>query len=188
MSACVREFFARMEGMDPTLRDRLADWLAYHLSNYEFMWPWQKWAHVLDAPACDAPAEVCGGHAVQADEAVLLEASGGGAAGQLPRAVASRGTSAAAAQPPAWAGGQTGSEGPPADEKDPEGWFAARILQLIRGKMTSEDLLQMVREAELRTKGWGLWETLRQSPSADSGRAQVPHPHEHCSGELITLF
>lgn len=50
MSACVRECFARMDVMDPELRMRLADWLAYHLSNFEFMWPWDKWKHVLDMP------------------------------------------------------------------------------------------------------------------------------------------
>ncbi len=54
MSACVRECFARMGVMDPELRGRLADWLAYHLSNFEFMWPWDKWKYVLTAPAHDS--------------------------------------------------------------------------------------------------------------------------------------
>jgi nuclear cap-binding protein subunit 1 len=54
MSACVRESFARMEVMDPLLRSRLSRWLAYHLSNFDFMWPWDKWKHVLTAPAHDA--------------------------------------------------------------------------------------------------------------------------------------
>jgi nuclear cap-binding protein subunit 1 len=53
MSACVRECFARMPVLDPELRARLADWLAYHLSNFEFMWPWDKWKAVLAAPPHD---------------------------------------------------------------------------------------------------------------------------------------
>lgn len=47
------ECFARMNVMDPHLRLRLAEWLAYHLSNFEYVWPWAKWAHVLAAPAYD---------------------------------------------------------------------------------------------------------------------------------------
>ena len=54
MSACVRESFARMDAMDPLLRSRLSRWLAYHLSNFDFMWPWDKWKHVLAAPAHDS--------------------------------------------------------------------------------------------------------------------------------------
>ncbi len=54
MSACVRECFARLGCMDPELRGRLSEWLAYHLSNFEFMWPWDKWRAVLDAPAHDS--------------------------------------------------------------------------------------------------------------------------------------
>ena len=54
MSACMREFFQRMHALDPQLRSSLADWLAYHLSNFDFMWPWAKWSYVLQAPAHDA--------------------------------------------------------------------------------------------------------------------------------------
>lgn len=54
MSACVRECFARMDVMDPEMRTRLCDWLAYHLSNFEFMWPWDKWKYVLTAPVHDS--------------------------------------------------------------------------------------------------------------------------------------
>ena len=54
MSACVREAFARLATpVDPVLGDRLAAWLAYHLSNFEFMWPWARWAAVLEAPPHD---------------------------------------------------------------------------------------------------------------------------------------
>ena len=48
-----RECFARMNVLDPHLRLRLAEWLAYHLSNFEYVWPWTKWQHVLAAPAYD---------------------------------------------------------------------------------------------------------------------------------------
>jgi nuclear cap-binding protein subunit 1 len=59
MSACIRECFARMNVMDPSLRERLAEWLAYHLSNFEYLWPWAKWAHVLEAPAYDGQRRFC---------------------------------------------------------------------------------------------------------------------------------
>lgn len=50
---CNRECFARMNVMDPHLRLRLAEWLAYHLSNFEYIWPWDRWSHVLQAPPYD---------------------------------------------------------------------------------------------------------------------------------------
>lgn len=58
MSACMREFFQRMPALDPQLRTLLAEWLAYHLSNFDFMWPWAKWSYVLQAPAHDAQRSV----------------------------------------------------------------------------------------------------------------------------------
>ena len=54
MSACVREAFARLDVMDPLLVARLSRWLAYHLSNFDFMWPWDMWKHVLDKPLHDS--------------------------------------------------------------------------------------------------------------------------------------
>ena len=54
MSACVRELFQRMAALDPQLRTQLSEWLAYHLSNFDFMWPWAKWSYVLQAPPHDA--------------------------------------------------------------------------------------------------------------------------------------
>ena len=54
MSACVRECFLRVDALDPELRTRLATWLAMHLSNFDFMWPWERWRHVLEAPPHDA--------------------------------------------------------------------------------------------------------------------------------------
>lgn len=49
-----------MNVMDPHLRLRLAEWLAYHLSNYEYVWPWAKWQHVLTAPPYDGQRWVWG--------------------------------------------------------------------------------------------------------------------------------
>ena len=43
MSGCVRELFARCGALDPYVCRAAADWLAYHLSNFEFAWPWAKW-------------------------------------------------------------------------------------------------------------------------------------------------
>ncbi len=44
----------RLKNADPEIRERLAEWLAYHLSNFEYVWPWAKWGHVLTAPPHDA--------------------------------------------------------------------------------------------------------------------------------------
>jgi nuclear cap-binding protein subunit 1 len=56
---CMRESFVRMNVMDPALRERLAEWLAYHLSNFDYVWPWSKWSHVLSAPAYDGQRKFC---------------------------------------------------------------------------------------------------------------------------------
>lgn len=50
MSGCMRELFKLMGTLDAALRDRLAEYLAYHLSYFDFIWPWDKWAHVVGAP------------------------------------------------------------------------------------------------------------------------------------------
>lgn len=59
MSACVRECFSRINVMDPSLSQILAEWLAYHISNYDYVWPWQKWMHVLEAPQYDGQRRFC---------------------------------------------------------------------------------------------------------------------------------
>jgi len=59
MSACVRECFSRVNIMDPSLSQILAEWLAYHISNYDYVWPWQKWLHVLEAPKYDGQRRFC---------------------------------------------------------------------------------------------------------------------------------
>lgn len=53
LSACVRELFSRVTVMDPVLVSRLSDWLSLHLSNLNFIWPWQKWKSVTKYPDYD---------------------------------------------------------------------------------------------------------------------------------------
>lgn len=50
MVGCVRELFGKLDALDVECRLRLSEWLAYHLSNFNFQWPWERWAHVLDQP------------------------------------------------------------------------------------------------------------------------------------------
>lgn len=50
MAGCVRELFGKLEALDVECRLRLSEWLAYHLSNFNFQWPWERWAHVLQQP------------------------------------------------------------------------------------------------------------------------------------------
>jgi len=57
MSGCVRELFARCGQLDPYVSRAVADWLAYHLSNFEFAWPWAKWQGAV------LPLEVVPAHA-----------------------------------------------------------------------------------------------------------------------------
>lgn len=53
MSGCVKQLFARCATTYPDQQARWAQWLAYHLTNFNFTWPWFRWAHVLDAPVYD---------------------------------------------------------------------------------------------------------------------------------------
>ena len=43
LSGCVRELFSRLPVMDPELRTRFVSWLSYHLSNFDYTWPWDRW-------------------------------------------------------------------------------------------------------------------------------------------------
>jgi nuclear cap-binding protein subunit 1 len=130
MSACVRETFARVRALDPALAERLAEWLAYHLSSFEFVWPWARWAHVLEAPPHDAQRRFCAAvmsrlvrlsywdrvqAAVPPEFQVLLPPKPEAEA--LPAA----GDAAAA-------------------EADPEGAWAARALDLVRAKASPEEI------------------------------------------------
>jgi len=59
LSGCVRELFSRMDVLDPELQTRLAEWLAYHLSCFDFQWPWARWEHVMEKPATDSQRRFC---------------------------------------------------------------------------------------------------------------------------------
>lgn len=59
LAAWIRSCFNRMPYLDPALRLRLAEYLAHHLSNFGFSWPWQKWEGVLKAPPTDAQRGFC---------------------------------------------------------------------------------------------------------------------------------
>lgn len=53
MSGCVKQLFARAATTFPDQQAWWAQWLAYHLTNFNFTWPWFRWAHVLEAPVYD---------------------------------------------------------------------------------------------------------------------------------------
>lgn len=59
LSSCVRELFAATPHLDPELTERLLSWLSYHLSNFGYQWPWDRWAWVLERPASDPQRHFC---------------------------------------------------------------------------------------------------------------------------------
>jgi len=59
MSACMRELFRLAGVLHPALLERLAEYLAYHLSAFDFIWPWDRWAHVARAPPRDPQRKFC---------------------------------------------------------------------------------------------------------------------------------
>jgi nuclear cap-binding protein subunit 1 len=46
MAKVVGQMFAQIARMDVEARERLADWMAHHLSCFDLAWPWKSWAHV----------------------------------------------------------------------------------------------------------------------------------------------
>ncbi|EEC75246.1 hypothetical protein OsI_11548 [Oryza sativa Indica Group] len=46
----VHALFDRISNMDMECRTRLILWFSHHLSNFQFIWPWQEWAYVKDLP------------------------------------------------------------------------------------------------------------------------------------------
>jgi nuclear cap-binding protein subunit 1 len=59
LSSCVRELFGCMPYMDPELRFRLASWLSYHLSSFNYQWPWDRWQWVSERPPHDPQRGFC---------------------------------------------------------------------------------------------------------------------------------
>ncbi|KAF8721056.1 hypothetical protein HU200_023470 [Digitaria exilis] len=46
----VHALFERISNMDTECRTRLILWFSHHLSNFQFIWPWQEWSYVKDLP------------------------------------------------------------------------------------------------------------------------------------------
>lgn len=49
-AGAVRALFERIGDLDLECRHRLILWFSHHLSNFQFVWPWEEWAHVIDLP------------------------------------------------------------------------------------------------------------------------------------------
>lgn len=50
LGRAIHLLFMRLPQLDLELRDRLAAWFSFHLSNFGYKWPWANWAHVADLP------------------------------------------------------------------------------------------------------------------------------------------
>ncbi|KAI4350445.1 hypothetical protein L6164_004900 [Bauhinia variegata] len=57
VAGAVRTLFDKIADLDMECRTRLILWFSHHLSNFQFIWPWEEWAYVLDLPKC-APQRV----------------------------------------------------------------------------------------------------------------------------------
>ncbi|CAN6863549.1 unnamed protein product, partial [Brassica oleracea] len=50
VAGAVRALFEKISDLDMESRTRLILWFSHHLSNFQFIWPWEEWAYVLDLP------------------------------------------------------------------------------------------------------------------------------------------
>ncbi|GER52774.1 nuclear cap-binding protein subunit 1 [Striga asiatica] len=50
VAGAVRSLFDKIADLDMECRTRLILWFSHHLSNFQFIWPWDEWAYVLDLP------------------------------------------------------------------------------------------------------------------------------------------
>ncbi|KAG8386641.1 hypothetical protein BUALT_Bualt03G0169800 [Buddleja alternifolia] len=50
VAGAVRALFDKIAELDMECRTRLILWFSHHLSNFQFIWPWEEWAYVLDLP------------------------------------------------------------------------------------------------------------------------------------------
>ncbi|KAE8677217.1 Nuclear cap-binding protein subunit 1 [Hibiscus syriacus] len=48
VAGAVRALFDKIADLDMECRTRLILWFSHHLSNFQFIWPWDEWAYVLD--------------------------------------------------------------------------------------------------------------------------------------------
>ncbi|CAG9466820.1 unnamed protein product [Pedinophyceae sp. YPF-701] len=59
MSGCMKELFRLSGVLLPDVFARVGEYLAYHLCTHGMFWPWERWAHVVDAPAHDPQRRFC---------------------------------------------------------------------------------------------------------------------------------
>ncbi|KAK1292334.1 Nuclear cap-binding protein subunit 1 [Acorus calamus] len=50
VAGAVRALFDRIADLDMECRTRLILWFSHHLANFQFTWPWEEWAYVIDLP------------------------------------------------------------------------------------------------------------------------------------------
>ncbi|CAN8270752.1 unnamed protein product [Cochlearia groenlandica] len=50
VAGAVRALFEKISDLDMESRTRLILWFSHHLSNFQFIWPWEEWVYVLDLP------------------------------------------------------------------------------------------------------------------------------------------
>ncbi|KAJ8770900.1 hypothetical protein K2173_022072 [Erythroxylum novogranatense] len=50
VAGAVRTLFDKIAELDMECRIRFILWFSHHLSNFQFIWPWEEWAYVLDLP------------------------------------------------------------------------------------------------------------------------------------------
>ncbi|KAJ6309993.1 hypothetical protein OIU76_014855 [Salix suchowensis] len=50
VAGAVRALFEKIADLDMECQTRLILWFSHHLSNFQFIWPWEEWAFVLDLP------------------------------------------------------------------------------------------------------------------------------------------
>ncbi|KAH9741533.1 nuclear cap-binding protein subunit 1 [Citrus sinensis] len=50
VAGAVRALFDKIADLDMECRIRFILWFSHHLSNFQFIWPWEEWAYVLDLP------------------------------------------------------------------------------------------------------------------------------------------
>lgn len=52
-AVCIKGMYAKIDMVDSGSVARLAQWFAYHLSNFGFQWPWQRWSGAASKPVDD---------------------------------------------------------------------------------------------------------------------------------------
>ncbi|KAK4857487.1 hypothetical protein QYF36_001438 [Acer negundo] len=50
VAGAVRALFEKIADLDMECRTRFILWFSHHLSNFQFIWPWEEWAYVLGLP------------------------------------------------------------------------------------------------------------------------------------------